>query len=183
MRLGRRRGQGRVRPRRSAANRKPAGVCGGPGPVLHNVDATLIRVLFVVMAVLGGSACCLTSRCGSASPTSRCGAVGPMGPADAQSIYGGRRALAVPDGGMECDRSCNTLEFDQADRPVTHTLRPVGCGDDFVTDQNLASPHNTCSSVSSARSTIVSSTWYSGCRWYSSSTVRSSVASRAWRSR
>jgi phage shock protein C len=39
---------------RSKANRKLAGVCGGLAQYL-NVDATVIRVLFVLLAVLGGS--------------------------------------------------------------------------------------------------------------------------------
>ena len=39
---------------RSKANRQVAGVCGGLAQHF-NVDATLIRVLFVVLAVLGGS--------------------------------------------------------------------------------------------------------------------------------
>ena len=38
---------------RSRTNRKLAGVCGGLAEY-SNVDATLIRVLFVVFAVLGG---------------------------------------------------------------------------------------------------------------------------------
>jgi phage shock protein C len=39
---------------RSKTNRKLAGVCGGLAQYF-NTDATLIRVLFVVLAVLGGS--------------------------------------------------------------------------------------------------------------------------------
>jgi phage shock protein C len=39
---------------RSGTNRKLAGVCGGLAQYF-NVDATLIRVLFVLLAVLGGS--------------------------------------------------------------------------------------------------------------------------------
>jgi len=39
---------------RSKTDRKLAGVCGGLAQYF-NVDATLIRVLFVVLAVLGGS--------------------------------------------------------------------------------------------------------------------------------
>ena len=39
---------------RSKTNRKLAGVCGGLAQYF-NVDATLIRVLFVLLAVLGGS--------------------------------------------------------------------------------------------------------------------------------
>jgi phage shock protein C len=39
---------------RSKPNRKLAGVCGGLAQYF-NVDATLIRVLFVLLAVLGGS--------------------------------------------------------------------------------------------------------------------------------
>ena len=39
---------------RSKTNRKLAGVCGGLAQY-SNIDATLIRVLFVVLAVLGGS--------------------------------------------------------------------------------------------------------------------------------
>ena len=38
---------------RSRTNRKLAGVCGGLARYL-NADATLIRVLFVVLALLGG---------------------------------------------------------------------------------------------------------------------------------
>jgi phage shock protein PspC (stress-responsive transcriptional regulator) len=38
---------------RSRTNRKLAGVCGGLAQYL-NADATLIRVLFVVLALLGG---------------------------------------------------------------------------------------------------------------------------------
>ncbi|MGH8828208.1 MAG: PspC domain-containing protein [Jiangellaceae bacterium] len=39
---------------RSATDRKLAGVCGGLAQYF-NVDATLIRVLFVVLALFGGS--------------------------------------------------------------------------------------------------------------------------------
>jgi phage shock protein C len=39
---------------RSKSNRKLAGVCGGLAQYF-NLDATLIRVLFVALAVLGGS--------------------------------------------------------------------------------------------------------------------------------
>jgi phage shock protein C len=39
---------------RSKTDRKLAGVCGGLAQYF-NLDATLIRVLFVVLAVLGGS--------------------------------------------------------------------------------------------------------------------------------
>jgi phage shock protein PspC (stress-responsive transcriptional regulator) len=39
---------------RSRSDRKLAGVCGGLAQYF-NLDATLIRVLFVVLAVLGGS--------------------------------------------------------------------------------------------------------------------------------
>jgi len=39
---------------RSKTDRKLAGVCGGLAQYF-NVDATLIRVLFIVLAVLGGS--------------------------------------------------------------------------------------------------------------------------------
>ena len=39
---------------RSTTNRQLAGVCGGLAEYF-NLDATLIRVLFVVLAVLGGS--------------------------------------------------------------------------------------------------------------------------------
>jgi phage shock protein C len=39
---------------RSKTDRKLAGVCGGLAQYF-NIDATLIRVLFVVLAVLGGS--------------------------------------------------------------------------------------------------------------------------------
>jgi phage shock protein C len=39
---------------RSTSDRKLAGVCAGLAQYF-NVDATLIRVLFVVLAVLGGS--------------------------------------------------------------------------------------------------------------------------------
>jgi phage shock protein C len=39
---------------RSKANRQIAGVCGGLAEYF-NVDAILIRVLFVLLAVLGGS--------------------------------------------------------------------------------------------------------------------------------
>jgi phage shock protein C len=39
---------------RSKTNRKLAGVCGGLAEYF-NLDATLIRILFVVLAVLGGS--------------------------------------------------------------------------------------------------------------------------------
>ena len=38
---------------RSRTNRKLAGVCGGLAQYF-NIDATLIRVLFVVLALLGG---------------------------------------------------------------------------------------------------------------------------------
>jgi phage shock protein C len=39
---------------RSRKNRKMAGVCGGLADYL-NVDPTLIRVLFIVLAVMGGA--------------------------------------------------------------------------------------------------------------------------------
>jgi phage shock protein C len=39
---------------RSRTDRKLAGVCGGLAQYF-NIDATLIRVLFVVLALLGGS--------------------------------------------------------------------------------------------------------------------------------
>ena len=39
---------------RSKTNRQVAGVCGGLAEHF-NLDATLIRILFVVLAVLGGS--------------------------------------------------------------------------------------------------------------------------------
>ena len=39
---------------RSTTNRQLAGVCGGLAEYF-NLDATLIRVLFIVLAVLGGS--------------------------------------------------------------------------------------------------------------------------------
>ena len=39
---------------RSKSNRQLAGVCGGLAEYF-NLDATLIRVLFIVLAVLGGS--------------------------------------------------------------------------------------------------------------------------------
>jgi phage shock protein C len=39
---------------RSKTNRQLAGVCGGLAEYF-NLDATLIRVLFVILAVLGGS--------------------------------------------------------------------------------------------------------------------------------
>jgi phage shock protein C len=39
---------------RSRTNRQVAGVCGGLAQ-FFNMDATLFRVLFVVLAVLGGS--------------------------------------------------------------------------------------------------------------------------------
>jgi phage shock protein C len=39
---------------RSKTNRQVAGVCGGLAEYF-NLDATLIRVLFVLLAVLGGS--------------------------------------------------------------------------------------------------------------------------------
>ena len=39
---------------RSRTNRQLAGVCGGLAQYF-NMDATLIRVLFVLLAVLGGS--------------------------------------------------------------------------------------------------------------------------------
>ena len=39
---------------RSRTNRQVAGVCGGLAEHF-NMDATLIRVLFVVLAILGGS--------------------------------------------------------------------------------------------------------------------------------
>jgi phage shock protein PspC (stress-responsive transcriptional regulator) len=39
---------------RSRTNRKLAGVCGGLADYF-NVDATLIRVLFVVLTLLGGA--------------------------------------------------------------------------------------------------------------------------------
>ena len=39
---------------RSRTDRKLAGVCGGLAQYF-NIDPTLIRVLFVVLAVLGGS--------------------------------------------------------------------------------------------------------------------------------
>jgi phage shock protein C len=39
---------------RSKTNRQLAGVCGGLAQYF-NLDATLVRVLFVLLAVLGGS--------------------------------------------------------------------------------------------------------------------------------
>ena len=39
---------------RSRTDRKLAGVCGGLAQY-SNIDATLMRVLFIVLAVLGGS--------------------------------------------------------------------------------------------------------------------------------
>jgi len=39
---------------RSKTDRKLAGVCGGLAQY-SNIDATLMRVLFIVLAVLGGS--------------------------------------------------------------------------------------------------------------------------------
>ena len=39
---------------RSRTNRQVAGVCGGLAQYF-NIDATLIRVLFILLAVLGGS--------------------------------------------------------------------------------------------------------------------------------
>jgi phage shock protein C len=39
---------------RSTTNRQVAGVCGGLAEYF-NLDATLVRVLFVLLAVLGGS--------------------------------------------------------------------------------------------------------------------------------
>jgi phage shock protein C len=39
---------------RSKTNRKLAGACGGLAQYF-NVDATVVRVLFVLLAVLGGS--------------------------------------------------------------------------------------------------------------------------------
>ena len=39
---------------RSRSNRQVGGVCGGLAQYF-NLDATLIRILFVVLAVLGGS--------------------------------------------------------------------------------------------------------------------------------
>ena len=39
---------------RSTSNRQVAGVCGGLAEYF-NLDPTLIRVLFIVLAVLGGS--------------------------------------------------------------------------------------------------------------------------------
>jgi phage shock protein C len=39
---------------RSKTNRQVAGVCGGLAEYF-NLDATLIRILFIVLAVLGGS--------------------------------------------------------------------------------------------------------------------------------
>ena len=41
---------------RSRSNRQVAGVCGGLAQYF-NLDATLIRILFVVLAVLGARAC------------------------------------------------------------------------------------------------------------------------------
>jgi phage shock protein C len=55
---------------RSRTNRQVAGVCGGLAQYF-NLDATLIRILFVVLAVLGGSGIVGTWRSGSSSPTSR----------------------------------------------------------------------------------------------------------------
>jgi phage shock protein C len=39
---------------RSRTNRQVAGVCGGLGQ-RFNVDSTLVRVLFLVLAILGGA--------------------------------------------------------------------------------------------------------------------------------
>ena len=55
---------------RSRTNRKLAGVCGGLAQYF-NADATLIRVLFVVLALLGGPGIVIYLSCGSSSPRSR----------------------------------------------------------------------------------------------------------------
>src|SRR5215211_2147969 len=79
---------------RSKTNRKLAGVCGGLAQYF-NIDSTLIRVLFVLLAVLGGSGLCSTWPCGSSSPRSRearrcCGALRTSGleQADARGLAG-----------------------------------------------------------------------------------------------
>lgn len=69
-----------------------------------------------VLAVLGGSGLLLYLAMWISVLNEPLRSGRPMGPADAQSRYGGRRALAVPDGGMECDRSCNTLS----------SIKPIG---------------------------------------------------------
>jgi len=55
---------------RSRTNRQVAGVCCGLAQYF-NADVTLIRVLFVLLAVLGGSGLVLYVPCGSSSPRSR----------------------------------------------------------------------------------------------------------------
>ena len=55
---------------RSKTDRKLAGVCGGLAQYF-NMDATLIRVLFVVLAVLGGSGLVLYLAIWFLVPTSR----------------------------------------------------------------------------------------------------------------
>jgi phage shock protein PspC (stress-responsive transcriptional regulator) len=56
---------------RSKTNRKLAGVCGGLAQYI-NIDATLIRVLFVLLGLcLAAPAWCSTWPCGSSSPRSR----------------------------------------------------------------------------------------------------------------
>ena len=55
---------------RSRSNRQVAGVCGGLAEYF-NLDATLIRILFVVLAVLGGSGLVLYLAMWIISPRSR----------------------------------------------------------------------------------------------------------------
>ena len=52
---------------RSRTNRQVAGVCGGLAK-RFNVDATLIRVLFVLLGSSAARASCSISPCGSLSP-------------------------------------------------------------------------------------------------------------------
>jgi phage shock protein C len=59
---------------RGRSNRQVAGVGGGLVQYF-NLDATLIRILLVVLSVLGAPASCSMRRCGSSSPRDVSGGV------------------------------------------------------------------------------------------------------------
>ena len=65
---------------RSRTDRKLAGICGGLGQYF-NLDATLLRVLFVILAVLGGSGLILYLALWIIVPQEPLGTQEPQGPA------------------------------------------------------------------------------------------------------
>jgi len=54
---------------RSRTDRKLAGVCGGLAEYFGRTDTTVVRVAFVVLALLGGAGARSTWRCGSSCPS------------------------------------------------------------------------------------------------------------------